>query len=35
MANAGDYFVATYDAGDLISGRLYDSDGNLLTTVIP
>lgn len=34
-ANPGDYFVATYDNGELISGRLYDSDDNLLKTIIP
>ncbi len=34
-ANAGDYFVATYDNGSLISGKLYDSSGNLLKTIIP
>lgn len=34
-ANAGDYFVATYDHGSLISGKLYDSDGNPLKTIIP
>lgn len=34
-ANPGDYFIATYDNGDLISGKLYDSAGNLLKTIIP
>ncbi len=34
-ANQGDYFVATYDNGSLISGKLYDSAGNLLQTIIP
>ncbi|MCM1140795.1 MAG: serine/threonine protein kinase [Muribaculum sp.] len=34
-ANAGDYFDATYDNGSLISGKLYDSNGNLLKTIIP
>lgn len=34
-ANAGDYFIATYDNGSLISGKLYDSSGNLLSTIIP
>lgn len=34
-ANPGDYFIATYDNGSLISGKLYDSDGNLLQTIIP
>lgn len=34
-ANAGDYFIATYDNGSLISGKLYDSNGNLLSTIIP
>lgn len=34
-ANPGDYFIATYDAGYLISGKLYDSDGNLISTIIP
>lgn len=35
MANPGDYFMATYDNGSLISGKLYDKDGNLLKTIIP
>lgn len=35
VANAGDYFIATYDRGILISGKLYDSSGNLLKTIIP
>lgn len=34
-ANPGDYFMATYDNGSLISGKLYDKDGNLLKTIIP
>lgn len=34
-ANPGDYFVATYDAGSLISGKLYDSNGNVLKTITP
>ncbi|MBD5268365.1 MAG: serine/threonine protein kinase [Bacteroides sp.] len=34
-ANSGDYFDATYENGSLISGKLYDSDGNLLKTIIP
>lgn len=34
-ANPGDYFVATYDNGSLISGKLYDRNGNLLNTIIP
>ena len=34
-ANSGDYFNATYENGSLISGKLYDSDGNLLKTIIP
>lgn len=34
-ANPGDYFIATYDNGSLISGKLYDSSGNLLSTIIP
>lgn len=34
-ANSGDYFDATYENGILISGKLYDSDGNLLKTIIP
>lgn len=34
-ANIGDYFDATYDNGSLISGKLYDSNGNLLKTIIP
>lgn len=34
-ANAGDYFVATYENGSLISGKLYDSSGNLIKTIIP
>ncbi|MCD8297727.1 MAG: serine/threonine protein kinase [Prevotella sp.] len=35
QANPGDYFIATYDNGSLISGKLYDSEGNLLKTIIP
>lgn len=35
VANPGDYFIATYDRGSLISGKLYDSGGNLLKTIIP
>ena len=35
MANPGDYFVATYERGALISGKLYDADGNLIKTIIP
>lgn len=35
QASAGDYFNATYENGNLISGKLYDSAGNLLNTVIP
>ncbi len=34
-ANPGDYFVATYDNGQLISGKLYDTYGNLIKTIIP
>lgn len=34
-ANSGDYFDATYDNGSLISGKLYNSNGNLLKTIIP
>lgn len=34
-ANPGDYFIATYDNGSLISGKLYDSNGNLIQTIIP
>lgn len=34
-ANPGDYFIATYDNGSLISGKLYDNAGNLLQTIIP
>jgi serine/threonine protein kinase len=34
-ANSGDYFDATYDNGSLISGKLYDSNGTLLKTIIP
>ncbi len=34
-ANPGDYFIATYESGHLISGRLYDSSGKLLKTIIP
>lgn len=34
-ANPGDYFVATYENGSLISGKLYDESGNLLKTIIP
>lgn len=34
-AAAGDYFVANYDNGSLVSGKLYDADGNLLKTIIP
>lgn len=35
QANPGDYFVATYDNGSLISGKLYDRNGNIITTIIP
>lgn len=35
QANSGDYFVATYDNGNLVSGKLYDSSGNLIKTIIP
>lgn len=35
MANPGDYFIATYEHGRLVSGKLYDSGGNLLQTIIP
>lgn len=35
QANPGDYFEANYDCGSLISGKLYDSGGNLLKTIIP
>lgn len=34
-ASAGDYFIATYDNGSLISGKLYNADGQLLKTIIP
>lgn len=34
-ASPGDYFMANYENGQLISGKLYDSDGNLLKTIIP
>lgn len=34
-ANPGDYFIATYESGHLISGKLYDGSGNLLKTIIP
>lgn len=35
QAASGDYFNATYDSGSLISGKLYDSEGNLKKTIIP
>ena len=35
IANPGDYFIANYDNGHLINGKLYDSTGNLLKTIIP
>ncbi len=35
QANPGDYFEANYDNGSLISGKLYDQNGNLLKTIIP
>lgn len=35
QANPGDYFEANYDRGSLISGKLYDSAGSLLKTIIP
>ena len=35
QASPGDYFNATYENGQLISGKLYDSAGNLLKTIIP
>lgn len=31
----GDYFIATYTDGRLDYGKLYDSEGNLLKTIIP
>ncbi len=35
-AKAGDYFIATYDRGSLISGKLYDgTTGELIKTIIP
>lgn len=34
-ALSGDYFIATYDNGNLISGKLYNSDGELLKTIVP
>lgn len=34
-AHSGYYFDATYENGILISGKLYDSDGNLIDTIIP
>lgn len=34
-ANPGDYFKATYENGQLVNGKLYDSAGNLLKTIIP
>lgn len=35
VANPGDYFIATYDNGSLISGKLYDKEDNILKTIIP
>lgn len=35
QASPGDYFNATYDNGQLISGKLYDSAGNVLNTIVP
>lgn len=35
VANPDDYMIATYDNGQLISGKLYDKDGQLLKTIIP
>lgn len=35
MAEPGYTFKATYDKGSLISGKLYDSNGNLVKTIIP
>ena len=35
VANPDDYLVGTYDNGQLISGKLYDKNGNLLKTIIP
>lgn len=35
IANPGDYFEAVYENGQLVSGKLYDSTGNLLKTIIP
>ncbi len=35
QASPGDYFKALYDNGSLVSGKLYDSEGNLLKTIIP
>lgn len=34
-ANAGDYMTGTYDNGKLSYGKLYDSSGNLIQTIIP
>lgn len=35
QASPGDYFNATYENGKLISGKLYDSAGNILNTIVP
>lgn len=35
IASPGDYLEAEYDSGYLVEGYLYDSNGNLLETVIP
>lgn len=34
-ANSGDYFEAVYENGRLVWGKLYDSNGNILKTIIP
>lgn len=34
-ANPGDYFIATYENGMLVSGKLYDEDGTFLAAFKP
>lgn len=34
-ASPGDYFIATYEDGMLVSGKLYDGTGTLIATIIP
>lgn len=35
IANPEDYLMGTYDNGQLVSGKLYNKEGQLLKTIIP